>query len=174
MLTVANVYGDPDTDQAALETMTRLHNILNDIKMNFNPKIIVGGDFNTTLEERDSTGPQPKPRAANRLLQMITSLDLYDVSALISHMPRHTYYQHNHEHTHSRLDRFYIPEDITQTSRFQLLSRLKDHHPILLDFDPIPRNSSWRFRDTLLEDQTFIAALHNTLASTIQGINFQC
>ena len=54
MLTVANVYGDPDTDQAALETMTRIHNILNDIKMNFNPKIIVGGDFNTTLEERDS------------------------------------------------------------------------------------------------------------------------
>ena len=168
LYTVANVYGDPDTDQAALDTMTRIHNILNDIKTNLNPKIIIGGDFNTTLEARDSTGPQPKPRAANRLLQMITSLDLYDIQALTSHMPRHTYYQHNHEHIHSRLDRFYIPEDITQTSRFQLLSRLTDHHPILLDFDPLPRNSSWRFNDTLLEDQSFVAALHNTLASTIQ------
>ena len=113
MFTVANVYGDRDTDQAALETMTRIHNILNDIKMILNTKIIIGGYFNTTLEEKDSTGPKPKTRAANRLLQMITSLDLYDVSALISHMPRHTYYQHNHEHTHSRLDRFYIPEDVT-------------------------------------------------------------
>ena len=50
-----------------------------------------------------------------------------------------------------------------------MLSRLTDHHPILLDFDPLPRNSSWRFNDTLLEDQSFVAALHNTLASTIQG-----
>ena len=171
IFTVANVYGDPDTDLAALDTMNRIQNILRDLKMSYNPKIILGGDFNTTLEERDSTGPQPKPRAANSLLQTITTLDLYDVSALLSHMPRHTYYQHNHEHTHSRLDRFYIPEEITQTSRFQLLSRLTDHHPILLDFDPIPRNSSWRFRDTLLDDQTFIAALHNTLASTIQAFS---
>ena len=86
--TVTNFYGE--TDQAALETMTRIHDILNDIKTNLHPKIIIGRDLNTTLEDRDSTGPQPKPRAANRLLQMITSLDLYDVSALISHMPRHT------------------------------------------------------------------------------------
>ena len=48
MYTVANVYGDPDTDQASLETMTRIHNILNDIKTNLNPKIIIGGDFNTS------------------------------------------------------------------------------------------------------------------------------
>ena len=101
IFTVANVYGDPDTDLAALDTMNRTQNILRDLKMSYNPKIILGGDFNTTLEERDSTGPQPKPRAANSLLQMITSIDLYDVSALLSHMPRHTYYQHNHEHTHT-------------------------------------------------------------------------
>ena len=99
MYTVANIYGDPDTDKAALETMTRIHNTLNDIKANPNPKIIIGKDFNTTLEDRDSTVPQPKPRVANKLLQMITSLDLYDVSALISHIPRHTYYQHNNVHT---------------------------------------------------------------------------
>ena len=38
LYTVANVYGDPDTDQAALDTMTRIHNISNDIKTNLNPK----------------------------------------------------------------------------------------------------------------------------------------
>ena len=61
----------------------------------------------------------------------------------------------------------------TQTARFQLLSWLTDHHPIILDFDPLPRNSSWRCRDTLLKDQTFMAALYNTLASTIQGFKNQ-
>ena len=42
--TAANIYGDPDTDQSALETMTRIYNILNDIKTQFNPRIILGGD----------------------------------------------------------------------------------------------------------------------------------
>ena len=76
-------------------------------------------------------------------------------------------------YTHSKLDRFNVPEVITQTARFQLLSWLTDHHPIILDFDPLPRNSSWRCRDTLLKDQTFMAALYNTLASTIQGFKNQ-
>ena len=89
IFTVANVYGDPDTDLAALDTMNRTQNILRDLKMSYNPKIILGGDFNTTLEERDSTGPQPKPRAANSLLQTITTLDLYDVSAFKPYAKAH-------------------------------------------------------------------------------------
>ena len=70
--TTANIYGNPDTDRAALNTMTRISNILNDIKAQFNPRIILCGHSNSTLKDRDPTGPQPKSRAANKLLYIIT------------------------------------------------------------------------------------------------------
>ena len=40
LYTVAYVCGEPDTDQAALETIKRIHNTSNDVKPNLNPKII--------------------------------------------------------------------------------------------------------------------------------------
>ena len=116
MYITENIYGDPGNDQAALDTMTKIYNILNNIKAQCNPKIILGDDFNTTLEDRDSTGPQPKPRAANKLLHIITHMDQYDVAAHTSHLPRHTYFQHNNENTHFRWDKFYVLEDMTQTA----------------------------------------------------------
>ena len=100
---IANIYGDPDTDNRAADTMDRLNHTIDDIKLRFNiTHEIAAGDFNLALHDHDRRTTTRKPRAEGKLSTIITT-NLWFDSALMCHdRPRHTYFRYRMETTSAR------------------------------------------------------------------------
>ena len=168
---IMNVYGDPDTDANAALTMDRLTDAVDEIEHRFNiDHTICGGDFNLCLAATDRNSTTRKPRAEAKLSTLINTKDLFDVAALSSDAPSHTYFRHRRETTSARYDRFYVSLNLLRGITFKLMRRSSDHHPIyieVLKHKTGPRQ--WRFNDNLLQSADFIQKLQESIKSTLQG-----
>ncbi|CAM2105919.1 unnamed protein product [Caretta caretta] len=126
--------------------------------------LVLGGDFNTTLEERDSSGAEPSPAAANILQGIVDHHPLVDVWR--DHHPDDTstftfVRVEAHRSHHSRLDRIYL-------SRFHLSQAhssairpapFSDHHLVTVMVSLCaerPGPAYWHFNNSLLEDESFV------------------
>ncbi|CAM2115451.1 unnamed protein product [Caretta caretta] len=126
--------------------------------------LVLGGDFNTTLEERDRSGAEPSPAAANILQGIVDHHSLVDVWR--DHHPADTstftfVRVEAHRSHHSRLDRIYL-------SRFHLsqahssairLAPFSDHHLVTVTVSlraERPGPAYWHFNNSLLEDESFV------------------
>ncbi|CAM2096202.1 unnamed protein product [Caretta caretta] len=90
--------------------------------------LVLGGDMNTTLEERDRSGAEPSPAAANILQGIVEHHSLVDV-------------WHDHH-----------PDD-TSTFTFVWVEAHRSHHSRL---DQRPGPAYWHFNNSLLEDENFM------------------
>ncbi|CAM5108431.1 unnamed protein product [Natator depressus] len=126
--------------------------------------LVLGGDFNTTLEEQDCSGAELSPAAANILREIVEHHSLVDVWR--DHHPddtsTFTFVQvEAHRSHHSRLDRIYL-------SRFHLsqahssnirLAPFSDHHLATITASLCaekPGPAYWHFNNSLLEDEGFV------------------
>ncbi|CAM2094995.1 unnamed protein product [Caretta caretta] len=126
--------------------------------------LVLGGDFNTTLEERDRSGAEPSPAAANILQGIVDHHSLVDVWR--DHHPDDTstftfVRVEAHRSHHSRLDRVYL-------SRFHLSQAhssavrpapFSDHHLVTVTVSlraERPGPAYWHFNNSLLEDESFV------------------
>ncbi|CAM2114048.1 unnamed protein product [Caretta caretta] len=126
--------------------------------------LVLGGDFNTTLEERDRSGAEQSPAAANILQGIVDHHSLVDVWR--DHHPDDTstftfVRVEAHRSHHSRLDRIYL-------SRFHLSQAhssairpapLSDHHLVTVTVSlraERPGPAYWHFNNSLLEDESFV------------------
>ncbi|CAM2118886.1 unnamed protein product [Caretta caretta] len=126
--------------------------------------LVLGGDFNTTLEERDRSGAEPSPAAANILQAIVDHHSLVDVWR--DHHPDDTstftfVRVEAHRSHHSRLDRIYL-------SRFHLSQAhssaiwpapFSDHHLVTVTVSlraERPGPAYWHFNNSLLEDKSFV------------------
>ncbi|CAM2115636.1 unnamed protein product [Caretta caretta] len=126
--------------------------------------LVLGGDFNTTLEERDHSGAEPSPAAANILQGIVDHHSLVDVWR--DHHPDDTstftfVRVEAHRSHHSRLDRIYL-------SRFHLSQAhssairpapFSDHHLVTVTVSlraERPGPAYWHFNNSLLEDESFV------------------
>ena len=92
---IINTYGDPGTDLAALSTMSSIHNQLQHVHQNFQIQhTVMGGDFNFVLQPSDTHSTSSKPRAEAMCSSILTDFDLFDVAAILSSSPSHTYFRH--------------------------------------------------------------------------------
>ncbi|CAM2110250.1 unnamed protein product [Caretta caretta] len=92
--------------------------------------LVLGGDFNTTLEERDRSGVELCPAAANILRGIVEHHSLVDVW------------------------RDHDPDD-TSTFTFVQVEALRSHHSRL---DQRPGPAYWHFNNSLLEDESFVTS----------------
>jgi len=122
--------------------------------------IILGGDFNCTLEARDRTGPWLRTPAVVKLRDLLGTRDLVDV------------WRHLHPGSRaftfvkpgggaSRIDRLYVSRahvsGVPSASVRQV--PCTDHHLVWAEFVPSRvRGGSayWHFNNTLLEDERFL------------------
>ena len=103
-----NVYGAPDTDREAEAVMTELSRNLEQVtQAHVIHHTIMAGDFNFVLHDMDTTSHTRRPRAEAMCTTIINFHDLYDVAALQSNVPQHTYFRHRMERTSARYDRIY-------------------------------------------------------------------
>ncbi|CAM4564263.1 unnamed protein product [Caretta caretta] len=128
--------------------------------------LVLGGDFNTTLEERDRSGTEQCPAAADVLREIVDHHSLVDVWR--DHHPDDTstftfVRVEARRARHSRLDRIYL-------SRFHLSQAhsssirpapFSDHHLATVTVSLCaekPGPAYWHFNKCLLEDVGFVAS----------------
>ncbi|CAM2103765.1 unnamed protein product [Caretta caretta] len=126
--------------------------------------LVLGGDFNTTLEEQDCSGAELSPAAVNILRGIVEHHSLVDVCR--DHHPDDTstftfVWVEAHRSHHSRLDRIYL-------SRFHLSQAhssnirpapFSDHHLATITASlraERPGPAYWHFNNSLLEDEGFV------------------
>ncbi|CAM2118747.1 unnamed protein product [Caretta caretta] len=128
--------------------------------------LVLGGDFNTTLEERDRSGAEPSPAAVNILRGLVEHHSLVDVWR--DHHPDDTstftfVRVEAHRSHHSRLDHIYL-------SRFHLSQAhssairpapFSDHHLVTITVSlraERPGPAYWHFNNSILEDESFVTS----------------
>ena len=104
---IVNTYGSPEADIPSYDTMLNITRKMEDIQTHYAiDNVVMGGDFNLVLENRDTTTGTRKPRAEGQLLTILNTFNLYDSAGLQSRFPKHTYFKHRNEHISARHDRF--------------------------------------------------------------------
>ena len=165
---LVNVYGAPDTDGEAEIVMTELsRNIEQVTHTHIVQHIIMAGDFNFVLQDTDTTSHTRRPRAEAMCTTIINTYDLYDVAALQSNAPQHTYFRHRMERTSARYDRIYCTTGLLAGGTIKILPRTGDHAPVQFSTCIMNTPKDWRFSDNLLGDPLFTEGLHNTIRETL-------
>ncbi|CAM2109436.1 unnamed protein product [Caretta caretta] len=126
--------------------------------------LVLGGDFNTTLEERDRSGTEQCLAAADTLQEIVEHHSLVDIwrDNHPDDTSTFTFVQvEAHRSSHSWLDRIYL-------SRFRLsrahsssirLAPFSDHHLATVTASLCaekPGPAYWHFNNSLLEDEGFV------------------
>ncbi|XP_073781589.1 uncharacterized protein [Danio rerio] len=146
LYTLVNVYNH----QADRDMLGRLRDYLTAI--NTKGVLVVGGDFNTVLDpafDRRSSADQAYQSSLRSILEDFTQfLSLEDVFAL--RHPMEEGFTRSQSQSHSRLDMFFLPENITQyvkkcknvkgTMRKSTTGnkRISDHDPLVLELNIPP------------------------------------
>ncbi|CAM2112542.1 unnamed protein product [Caretta caretta] len=128
--------------------------------------LVLGGNFNTTLKERDCSATEQSPADVDTLRQIVEHHSLVDIWC--DHHPDDTstftfVQMEAHQSSHSRLDRIYL-------SRFHLsrahsssiwLVPFSDHHLATVTASLCAERSGpayWHFNNNLLEDEGFVTS----------------
>jgi hypothetical protein len=165
-----NVYSDPDTDRNAEITMVAVSNSMDNMVLRYPiQNIVVAGDFNFVLRESDTNSLSRKPRAAAVLNTISNTHDLYDIAAMQSVNPAHTYFRHRNEGTSARYDRYHISTGLLQNSTYRILPRTGDHAPISFSTTVDRSQRAWRFSDNQLGSPSFVPGLHNCIRQALSA-----
>ncbi|CAM4549297.1 unnamed protein product [Lepidochelys kempii] len=163
MVNLVNIYG-PATSPKRPQFYQRVSNFLS--TLDSHECLVLGGDFNTTLEEQDRSGAELSPAAANILREIVEHHSLVDVWR--DHHPDDTstftpVRVEAHWSHRSRLDRIYL-------SRFHLSQAhssnirpapFSNHHLATITASLLaerPGPAYWHFNNSLLEDESFVTS----------------
>ncbi|CAM4672724.1 unnamed protein product [Lepidochelys kempii] len=128
--------------------------------------LVLGGDFNTTLEERDRSGTEQSPAAADTLREIVEHHSLVDIWR--DHHPDDTFTFtflriEAHWSSHFRLDRIYLSCFHLSRAHFSSirLAPFSDHHLATMTASLCaerPGPAYWHFNNSLLEDEGFVTS----------------
>ena len=143
--------------------------------------LIMAGDFNITLNDIDITGNKGHLRIGRPELQnIVTSLRLNDVFRTLYPTKIETTFENKTIQRASRLDRIYTPGHIPLSSAFHVSSTLNfsDHKAVITHLSSLAKvqysrseAAHWKFNDTLLENQGFVAAIKDTIQANCYNCN---
>ncbi|CAM2096219.1 unnamed protein product [Caretta caretta] len=128
--------------------------------------LVLGGDFNTTFEERDHLGTEQTPATADTIREIVEHHSLVDIWH--DHQPDDTstftfVRVEAHQSSHSRLDCIYL--SCFHLSRAHSscirLAPFSDHHLATVTASLCaekPGPAYWHFNNSLLEDEDFVTS----------------
>ena len=157
-----NIYAP--TQNMEKEQLTFFNNLEKDITENIDKKIIIGGDFNLTLDKIDKYGENFKiTHSVSKIKSLMKSYDLLDIFRINNpDVKRYTWRRHN-PLNQSRLDYWLIGADVTYNIlETDIKPSIKtDHSLITLTFTETNQNSArgrglWKFNSSLLSDIDYV------------------
>ncbi|CAM2106492.1 unnamed protein product [Caretta caretta] len=128
--------------------------------------LVLGGDFNTTLEERDRSGAEPSPAAMNILRGIVELHSLVDVwrdhhpddTSMFTFVRVEALRSHHSRLDHIYLSRFHLSQAHSSAIRPAPFS---DHHLVTITVSlraERPGLAYWHFNNSLLEDESFVTS----------------
>ena len=168
-LTLAVIYGPNKDDPSFFETLQR-----NLVRMG-NKNIIVTGDFNILLNplvDGKNYKNINNPNARNKLLKMISDLNLYDIYRDENPLSTHFTWKRKLKSggvQMGRLDYFLVSEELTNFSRDEkiIYGYRSDHSAIVISlvFNEIVRSKTfWKFNNSLLNNSDFINEIKQVIS----------
>ena len=155
------------------------YNDLTHIILNYTDKqnIILLGDFNVTLEDRDTVGVSNSHQPGRKELEnLVSTLNLQD-SHRKQHLDKFEFtFSHRSIHRFTRIDRIYTP-DTCKINNLEYLDQtltFTDHKGILIvlgDREVRRFSPHWKFNDLLLENQQFLETVRQTIKYTTENNN---
>ncbi|CAM4603359.1 unnamed protein product [Caretta caretta] len=126
--------------------------------------LVLGGDFNTTLEKRDLSGTEQSPATVDTLQEIVEHHSLVDIWR--DHHPDDTsmftfVWVEAHRSNHSQLDRIYLScFHLSRAHSSSIrLAPFSDHHLATMTASLCaerPGPAYWHFNNSLLEDEGFV------------------
>ena len=163
---LVNIYA-PNTDQSRVQLFKTLSNLLSK-NLSENDEVIIGGDFNVTLDETlDKKGGNKETnlRSRNELKQLIDKYYLNDIWRTKNpEKKRFTWRQHKPE-VQCRLDFFLISNSLQDnTSNIDILPAFRsDHSGVLIEINPhkVEKRGRgyWKFNANLLTNNQYTQGL---------------
>ena len=159
---IVNVYAPAD-NMERIEYFNELNNKIANIKEN----IILAGDFNTTLEERDRIGmntnnnSRPGRKELNMIIETRNLKDTYREKYKQNHITNVTWTKTKTNNTiGSRIDRVYVEKDEKVSKHIHIETYdLTDHKAVLIEINgtKVRHNKSphWKFNNTLLQEEEY-------------------
>ena len=176
--TLINVYVPTTSSQRPLFFDSLLTKIENNTSNN---NIILAGDFNITLEDKDITGNKGNNRIGRPELQnIIDTFRLKDAFRTLYPSRIETTFQNKSLNRASRIDRIYVSEHfpITNTEHISSTVNFTDHKGVLSHLSNFvnqtpnkPKSVHWKFNDTLLDNVDFVNAVRETIAANTFNCN---
>ncbi|CAM2117173.1 unnamed protein product [Caretta caretta] len=128
--------------------------------------LVLGGDFNTTFKQRDCSGIEQCPAAANVLQEIVNCHSLVDI--WLDHHPDDvstvTFVQvEAHQLRHSRLDCIYLSHcHLSRTASSSIRPALFSNHHLATMMSSLwkegPGPAYWHFNNSLVEDVGFVVS----------------
>ena len=168
-LVLVNVYAPNDANQQ-VNFFTKLNHQLQEFALE---SIIIGGDFNCPLSQKDKTGGNPATRKASVIKQIENLCDSYNLCDIWRstnpNLSRFTW-RNKSLKIQSRLDYFLISKEFCAlTKKCEILWAPESDHSavsIHLQSEASAQKKGpgfWKFNTSLLTDETYIAALRENL-----------
>ncbi|CAM5079193.1 unnamed protein product [Natator depressus] len=163
VVNLVNIYA-PTTSPKRLQFYQRVSDFLG--TLDSHKCLVLGGDFNTTLEEQDCSGAELSPAATNILRGIVEHHSLVDVWR--DHHPDDTstftfVRVEAHRSHHSRLDRIYLSHfhlSRAHSSNIRL-APFSNHHLATITASlhaERPGLAYWHFNNSLMEDEGFVTS----------------
>ena len=166
---LVNVYV-PNKVQEQCRFIENLNSTIDDVIKDNEPKLVVGGDFNVTLEsDLDCSGGNPAQKASVKSIQdLCLDFDLADIWRIRNTTTRRFTWRQRNPFIQRRLDFWLISdvcrEDIEGTDIIPSIN--SDHSAIILHFNNIDRQkhgpSFWKFNASLLNDENFVLLINQS------------
>ena len=167
---LVNVYV-PNKVQEQCRFIENLNSTIDDVIKDNEPKLVVGGDFNVTLEsDLDCSGGNPAQKASVKSIQdLCLDFDLVDIWRIRNPTTRRFTWRQRNPFIQRRLDFWLISdvcqEDIEGTDIIPSIN--SDHSAIILHFNNIDRQkhgpSFWKFNASLLNDENFVLLINQSV-----------
>ena len=127
-------------------------------------KIIISGDWNTTLNKIDKSGglPWKETTYRNSIIDLMEELDLLDIYRVLHANTKSFTYETKNSKLKSRIDFFLISRTLSvNVKRAEVRSSIApDHKAIFLGIElesELKRGpGTWKFNNTLLDDKTYV------------------
>ncbi|CAM2117440.1 unnamed protein product [Caretta caretta] len=128
--------------------------------------LVLGGDFNTTLKERECSGPEQNPAAVDTLREIVKHHSLVDIwrDHHLDDTSTFTFVRvEAHRTSHSRLDCIYLScFHLSRAHSSSIrLAPFSDHHLATVTASLCaerPGPAYWHFNNSLLEDEGFMTS----------------
>ena len=172
-----NVYAP--TQDMEKEQLKFIKDLVNNIESNLENKLVIGGDFNLPLGEKDkSLNYRHFSKAQHEVNSLIDSYDLVDIwRAQNPDSSRYTWRRRKPVLTQSRLDYFLIGADLSyQISNCDIKPSIKtDHSLISINFAKTNNSKRgiglWKFNSNLLNDIDYVEYMKGIIEMHSETLN---